>query len=958
MPNITLVGNRFNIKPLEGSHIHWKNIFSSIGQLSTSSSDVNIHCRNKTILKSNQIVLASSSGLLRSVLEPVSSLVDFSYDLVCPDFQPKAMQKVLDLISNGSTILDPDLVPELKTILKTLQMFSLLRQVENFIVTHSSISFENSSNEESLFGDRSIPDSLREEEIAILPYVCADCNTSFLIKAALLKHKAKKHSRLQRTNKSNLHSVSQSSNGFDQHSGYNNSNGFNQHSLTPNLNGLNLPSVPQISSFNQHSLAQISNSLEEHSVIQISNGLNQYQVPIISNVFNEHLITNIVEESSQKKQNQSSVTTAQSPFIFNQSPEIQNFFKTADSSKTEGEKNASTQSISSQESSNEINIDSNEIGSNYHQEVYIDSDEIDLINIDSNNINSNEMDQTESRGILEFNQSSSKVNARSEIITKTSDVINNSLKSENETIIFEPVSINSHGIKYSITSSELEDEIQKLNDPTHADDHLETTFDDFEDDNAILTDTCDIEEDENEESMMATSDSVLSNRAEITDENPQDNKTTDKHRQNKQDVKTKKATNKTSTKAKQCQFCRSRFSNKYHYLRHLANRHFRQELIVLNQGQKSKCTFCLQVTSNRSELMGHLAIVHNSLNGIVPDAINAFSLSGNLKSTDNEICVKPTRKMKKTTKSGSCKCQICNLVMTSSHNLMMHNATKHFSDQLRKFYGKTNLECGICSRNFLIPQLTKRHLVFNHKVLKDICPIQISPKGKSLKKNSNETKIKPEKKNPIEKVSSNVEKKNIKSHYQCHECPNKYQIYSQLKKHFSLSHFRKELQLKYSSFGNQCPVCQKKLKTKDGLLVHMACTHDALKSFIPEKTSLEIMNGDDSKKGGETLEDSKTGDDLEMEEKEVVEDEETMKDPKTEKDLKRKAGLKSCLKCSKSFATNAHLKIHYSQSHFGKTLKKKFRNKENKCDFCPKKFSHQNGLNYHLVCTHDVLDML
>jgi hypothetical protein len=375
--------------------------------------------------------------------------------------------------------------------------------------------------------------------------------------------------------------------------------------------------------------------------------------------------------------------------------------------------------------------------------------------------------------------------------------------------------------------------------------------------------------------------------------------------------------------------------------------------------------------------MSHLANVHESLNGIIPDEValtlqpktrpnflNPHQKVNPMSSSSNvyKKTTSPTSRSKnsKTTKVGFLKCPICNTAK-SAQNLNRHIGTKHYLEELHKYFGKSSLECGLCPKKFSAKQLTASHVLSKHKVLEKICPTaQIPPIGECLKKEvKNEVVIK----SPIVSIKRlkklDLKTKNKKPRsvgsafkYQCHKCPNQYMGYFKLMQHLCLSHFYKELVFKYSNIDNQCHLCEKKFNSQNGMLSHLASFHEVLKSSIPPKSSLAITNEDPI--GDEMIEEEmETGKDSS---EEPMEEDEALKDLKTEEEENFKT--KKCFKCSKTFPVYAALLQHYCQSHFGRALREKFGNVENKCKFCPKKFSHQNGLNYHLAGTHNVLEKM
>lgn len=63
-----------------------------------------IHCVNKTVIRTNHFFLACASKFLRTLLSSSSE----SYDLICPGFEPTAVEKVLALVSGQPAYLDPE----------------------------------------------------------------------------------------------------------------------------------------------------------------------------------------------------------------------------------------------------------------------------------------------------------------------------------------------------------------------------------------------------------------------------------------------------------------------------------------------------------------------------------------------------------------------------------------------------------------------------------------------------------------------------------------------------------------------------------------------------------------------------------------------------------------------------------------------------------------------------------
>ena len=66
-------------------------------------SDVTIYCQNKTQVKTNKLSLFFSSKLFAKLIGNSENNQFQEYDVLCPDFDPSSMAKVIELINTGST---------------------------------------------------------------------------------------------------------------------------------------------------------------------------------------------------------------------------------------------------------------------------------------------------------------------------------------------------------------------------------------------------------------------------------------------------------------------------------------------------------------------------------------------------------------------------------------------------------------------------------------------------------------------------------------------------------------------------------------------------------------------------------------------------------------------------------------------------------------------------------------
>ena len=126
MPNIIYVGTKPIIKSLDGSKMYAQNLTKAFDGYKADE-DVTLHCQGNVQVKTNKIALLFSSKLFQKIFETnCDSNINLlqGYDIICPDFNPEAMAKVLELINTGTTELSLDV--ELRTgmisIIQSLQI--------------------------------------------------------------------------------------------------------------------------------------------------------------------------------------------------------------------------------------------------------------------------------------------------------------------------------------------------------------------------------------------------------------------------------------------------------------------------------------------------------------------------------------------------------------------------------------------------------------------------------------------------------------------------------------------------------------------------------------------------------------------------------------------------------------------------------------------------------------------
>ena len=126
MPN-NHIGTRTKFLSSEGSKSYTQNLAKAFDGYK-SVEDVTLHCRGKIKLKTNKISLLFSSKLFQKIFETncdCNTNILQEYNVVCPDFDPKCMAKVLELINYGTTKLssgDDELRTGMISIIQSFQI--------------------------------------------------------------------------------------------------------------------------------------------------------------------------------------------------------------------------------------------------------------------------------------------------------------------------------------------------------------------------------------------------------------------------------------------------------------------------------------------------------------------------------------------------------------------------------------------------------------------------------------------------------------------------------------------------------------------------------------------------------------------------------------------------------------------------------------------------------------------
>ncbi len=136
-------------------------------------------------------MLGYSSGLLRQIFQTSCDLptyLDFTYDLICPGFEPEAMKRILEILYTGETYIntyDVKLYKDMRSILSALQISMILPDLaaappppEQFLGIKQEPVFEEPALE---------TESLNVGEF-FQPLICSFCDEAFQHSEEYEKH--------------------------------------------------------------------------------------------------------------------------------------------------------------------------------------------------------------------------------------------------------------------------------------------------------------------------------------------------------------------------------------------------------------------------------------------------------------------------------------------------------------------------------------------------------------------------------------------------------------------------------------------------------------------------------------------------------------------------------------------------------------------------------------------------
>ncbi len=328
-------------------------------------------------------------------------------------------------------------------------------------------------------------------------------------------------------------------------------------------------------------------------------------------------------------------------------------------------------------------------------------------------------------------------------------------------------------------------------------------------------------------------------------------------------------------KRHQCFLCSS-WSTTLRSLRcHVAQYHFRDELLTMSKSTQDACGICQKqfiqpgrVKSRADAIMTwHLAFKHNLLRELIPQNINdslyrckkskktkeetiisckSFEVSdrkeNNSETLGNQIQISPQHETLRSLRNEELlhsgpvyQCFLCSSTTKTSFSLKRHLAQYHFKDDLLKRSGSQSDTCGICGKRFSKPGYPQSrvetsitlHLAVQHDLLKKIMP-----------KSSNKALCQ----GRAAKLRKKKQAEEAFPKQPCFLCTNTYKTWETLKSHLAIYHFKDDLLKESGSSSEQCGICKKqfnqsgwhKSAKENCLSRHLAYNHGLLGRLIPK----------------------------------------------------------------------------------------------------------------------------
>ncbi len=306
-----------------------------------------------------------------------------------------------------------------------------------------------------------------------------------------------------------------------------------------------------------------------------------------------------------------------------------------------------------------------------------------------------------------------------------------------------------------------------------------------------------------------------------------------------------------------CFLCAGNFATWRSLQSHLAQYHFKDDLLIKSDSSQYRCGICgrdfFQANRPKSRndtiMICHLAFVHDLLRPLISHKYacqeldlagkkkrrskTGFSVGPRLKILQHKRAFKPRYNNKLPFSGAHHRCFICPSITATWNSFRFHVAS-HFRDELLIMSNSTKDKCGICLKQFANTRLDNVmtwHLAFKHSLLTKLIPENMSKSlhlSRPLQKQHLTVETAPQCE-PLENrdTESNVEASYVQeqlknSHKEGNAETDDKEIVSQPEEIQEPGKINKPLQ---SGPGHQCYLCSSTSTTRWSLRRHMAQQH-------------------------------------------------------------------------------------------------------------------------------------
>ena len=192
-----MIGAHYQIQAPGGADTHIQGLEQAFGSLSNKE-DLTLYCQNKTTLKTNKMPLLFTSKLVEKILSDTCHCTGQEFEIICPDFDPDSMARVLQLLNTGATNLESEKKSVYTGMLYIIECLQIDVKLEEIWFNGNTLKPKSRStiadNDSTSFSVNNDSSSFFESNAGSKPvsYSCHKCSKTFKLLTGLQRHD-KKH---------------------------------------------------------------------------------------------------------------------------------------------------------------------------------------------------------------------------------------------------------------------------------------------------------------------------------------------------------------------------------------------------------------------------------------------------------------------------------------------------------------------------------------------------------------------------------------------------------------------------------------------------------------------------------------------------------------------------------------------------------------------------------------------